>query len=255
MNTDYTVSEYFTLPSKGRVYKELIDPQIKIRSMNCLDEMKRLSPSENQYQNLCSVLDGCLVEKPNLSTYDMCIGDYQFILYKLREVTYGSEYTGEALCPYCQSQTSGKFNMDDLPIKEWSEDVVNLQEFELPITKKKIRIKMTTPRMLDQRAQKLKSNRSKKTGLNLTLMFSIEQIVEEIDGQAPNPVTMEEWIKSLPMQDINTIIKHSEALDNSISVETGLTYTCEVCGLPFKSSLRTDNEFFRPSLEIGSQWE
>ena len=83
---DYTISEIFTLPSNGLVYDPPVAPEITLRSMTTADEMRRLSTSEYQYKPMSDIMNGCIVDGPKLSTYDMCLGDYQFLLYKLRIV-------------------------------------------------------------------------------------------------------------------------------------------------------------------------
>ena len=89
---DYTIAESYTLPSLGKVYDHEINPHIKLRSMTTTEEMKRLSPSDRPYENLAEIIDDCLIEKPDISAYDLCVGDFQFLLHKLRIVTYGPMY-------------------------------------------------------------------------------------------------------------------------------------------------------------------
>ena len=90
--SDYTIAEEFTLPSGGQLYDPPISPIVKLRSMTTEDEMKRLSPSERAYKNMCEIIDGCIVDDIGISTYDMCLADYQFLLHRIRVVTYGKEY-------------------------------------------------------------------------------------------------------------------------------------------------------------------
>lgn len=78
----YTIAERYTLPSHGLLYEKDVNPEIKLRSMTVRDEMKRLAPVTDGtiYRNMAEIIDSCLVEKPGISSYDMCIGDYQFLL-------------------------------------------------------------------------------------------------------------------------------------------------------------------------------
>ena len=45
MTDHITITEDYSLPSKGKIYGKQFDPAIKLRSMTGEDEMKRLSPS------------------------------------------------------------------------------------------------------------------------------------------------------------------------------------------------------------------
>lgn len=113
-----TIQETFTLPSKGQIYDKPINPEITLRSMTTMDELKRLSPSDLPYKNMCDMIDDCMVNYKEKSSYDMCIGDYQFLLHKLRIVTYGSNYNMVVSCPNCASVEEKVFNLEDLEILE-----------------------------------------------------------------------------------------------------------------------------------------
>ena len=129
---DYTISEFFTLPSDGKVYSELIDPQIELRSMTTAEEMRRMSPNDHIYENLCSIIDDCLVKGPNISSYDMCLGDYQFLLYKLRLVTYGSEYNVPVkIARLSQTFGAGVEKNDNRVFAQFSKSVINKENIIL----------------------------------------------------------------------------------------------------------------------------
>ena len=58
---DYTISESFTLPSKGLIYDKKFDPIVTIHSMQTRHEMMRLSPGEYPYKSLCDIIHDCIV--------------------------------------------------------------------------------------------------------------------------------------------------------------------------------------------------
>ena len=78
-----TIVENYTLPSKGLIYKTPINPEITIRSMTLAEEMRRLQISEDLYRPMSEVIDDCIESKLPMSSYDMCLGDYHFLLHKL----------------------------------------------------------------------------------------------------------------------------------------------------------------------------
>ena len=80
---NFTISEYLTLPSKGLIYDKKVAPEIHMSSMTTRHEMQRLAPSKSQFKTLCDIIDDCMIEKLGISSYDMCTGDYQFLLFKL----------------------------------------------------------------------------------------------------------------------------------------------------------------------------
>ena len=98
---DYTIAEDYVLPSLGKVYDKAVNPNVKIRSMTTEEEMKRLGHTDKPRKLLAEIIDDCLIEKPGISSYDLCIGDFQYLMHKLRIVTYGSDYLMQTRCPLC----------------------------------------------------------------------------------------------------------------------------------------------------------
>lgn len=251
MNNSITIVEQCTLPSKGKVYGVPVNPNISLRSMTTAEEMRRLQPSERPMQVLCGLIDDCMVDKCGISSYDMCLGDYQYLLHRLRMVTYGGEYRTSTQCPYCLSTNEDTINLGDLVINEYTEDVQQYFEFDLPRTKHHIKIRMQTPRMLDEvqvRAKDYKK-RSNKKG-DSALLFTVQFLIDTVDGEKLDPVKIEEFVEELPMMDVNYILAHSTKLNEKVGLDTDMTVMCDVCGLEYHATFREGSEFFRPTIDI-----
>ena len=248
---DYIFGEEYDLPSHGKVYSSEVNPHIKLRSMTTNEEMKRLRPSDRPYKVMADIIDDCLVEKPGISAYDMCLGDFQFLLYKLRIVTYGEEYGVTCKCPFCLSTSTETVNLDSLPVLEYTEELEDQLEFELPKTKHRIRLKMQTPRMMDNIDLKSKefAKKAKQFDGDSAFLFSLKEQIELVDGEAPNPIYFEQWLRELPAGDSNYIKRKAQKLANAIGVENKVEVFCDVCGMSYDSSFRTAEDFFDPGLD------
>lgn len=251
--TNYTIAEEYILPSRGKVYSQDVNPNVKIRSMTTEEEMKRLAPSDKTYKNLCEIIDDCLLENPGISSYDMCLADYQFLLHKLRVVTYGPEYPLTSKCPFCGTDNDININLEEIELKFYDDDnFTKLTEFKLPKSGKNIKLRMQTPRMIDEvnsRANELRKktkNQSRDAAFSLTL----QSLIESIDGQKIDPIKKEDFILKLPMMDTNYIIKHAQKLVESFGLNNTLSNTCSICGLDYNSNFRITSEFFGPSIDI-----
>lgn len=249
---NYTISETITLPSNGQVYEYDVIPTIKLRSMTTAEEMQRLSQSGSTYKNLCDIIDACMVENPGISSYDMVIGDYVFLLYQLRIITYGSEYKTASVCPFCGATNVDTFSLDDLIIHKYEDTEESYKEFDLPVSGHHIELRYQTPRLIDRITDQVKEFRNKAKTINYdpTLLFTLKALIEKIDGKKPNPLTVEDWIKNLSMKDTNMILQYADKLNDSIGIETKLYTSCNICGLEYESQLRITQEFFRPSLDF-----
>lgn len=248
---DWTIAEEFTLPSKGKVYSQDVNPNIKIRSMTTEEEMKRLGHSPYIYKMFSNIIDDCLVEKPNISTYDMCIGDYQFLLYKLRSVTYGPDYEVATMCPHCGNTNTIKVNLDKLKTNSFEDSMKKYMEFELPVSKKLIKLKLQTPRMLDEVNRKTKELQEHSSNIDSepAILFNVVSLIETIDGQVISEQKLENFVRKLPMKDTNFILQNSKKLIMGIGIDTTISHTCESCNNEFKLQLPITGEFFGPSID------
>ena len=252
--SNYTISEMVNLPSGGKIYGQNVDPHIELRSMTTAEEMKRLSQSgSGTYKTMCNIIDDCMVNNPGISSYDMCLGDYIFLLYKLRIVTYGSTYRITSTCPFCGCNNVSEFSLDDLTVMPFDEETNNkFKEFELPVSKKVVTLNYQTPSMFDSVSEQVKEFRSKTKGKqpDPTLIYTIKSLIDTVDGKKPNPLNIDNWIKNLPMLDTNTILNYADRLNNSIGIDTAIQNECDICGLTYDLNLSITNEFFRPALNI-----
>lgn len=251
--TNYTIAEEFKLPSNGKVYSVDVTPSVKLRSMTTEEEMKRLAPSDRAYKNLCEIIDDCIIGDPGISVYDMCLADYQFLLHKLRVVTYGAEYPVTTVCPYCAHEADHVVDMNDLPVTEYNPDeFAKYIEFTLPVTKKHIKLRLQTPRMVDdvtERDRELKK-KSKGKSQDSAFLFSLQSLIETVDGEKLDPVKREDFVRSLPMMDTNYIMKHAEKLVESFGVDNTMEFRCPLCGLDYTTSFRITKEFFGPTVHF-----
>jgi hypothetical protein len=250
--TNFTIANEYTLPSHGQVYNQEINPTFKLRSMTTLEEMKRLNHSDKPNKNLAEIVDDCLLEPIGISAYDLCIPDFQYVLHKLRIVTYGPTYKLSSNCPWCSSNNINSVNLDELNFKEFDYDTyMKYSDFELPSSKVNVRIKMQTPRMLDNISTKIKEIKRKNPMFegDPTLLCTLEYMIESIDDRVPEKFKLPEIIKKLPMMDTNYILKSAEKLNESFGLDKSLEHTCSVCGFDYTGNFRTTTEFFGPSID------
>ena len=249
---NFTIANDYELPSKGKVYSKDMVSYFKLRSMTTMEEMKRLNHSDKPNKNMAEIMDDCLVEDIGMSAYDLCVPDFQYMLHKLRIVTYGPSYKLSCTCPWCGSQNDNVVNLDDLFCKDFNEEeFLKYSEFELPVSHKIVRLRMQTPRILDTIASRVKEAKKKNIGFegDPTYLYTLEELIDTIDGVQPQRFKLTEFLKNMPMRDANMIVKSAEKLNDSFGLDKSLEHTCSVCGLDFTGNFRTTSEFFGPSID------
>ena len=252
---DYTSKETFTLPSKGKIYNPPINPEVTLRSMTTMEDMERTSPSQLEYKNMSNIIQRCIVDndEQKISVYDLCLGDYLFLLHKLRVVSFGPSYKIFTQCPKCGHSEVQTISLDDLDVLDDVDSMIELSTFTLPQSKLVITLKLQTPRMLDEierlRTEYLTKNPDQ---VDPRLMITLMQLIDTVDGKKyTNRVQLENFVKTLPIRDANYIIKMADKINGKVGIDYSIVCHCgnSQCGNNFLSTFRYSQEFFTPSID------
>ena len=248
--TNYTVMEGYELPSKGLIYDKKVNPHVELRSMTARDEMKRLAPSTTPLKTLADIIEGCMIEKPAIHVYDMALADYEYLLHKLRIVTYGPDYKMVLRCPECGESFETVANLDDLEVKNF--DITKFEElktFQLPKSGKTITLKVLTPRLLDTIESRTKEmqRKYKSAEIDFETKVKLQLCIETIDGNIVSPVDIESIIDNLPALDMQKILSNMDKLNQSFGINNEIFLNCTKCNSEVMTFFRFGPEFFRPS--------
>lgn len=248
MSSDTRIAEVFTLPSHGLIYEEDVNPEVVLSSMTTRHEMLRLSTVEDSQKIMSQIIDDCIESDMGISSYDLCLGDFQYLMFMLRVVTFGNEYELRGKCPFCGFEQSTSIGLDELEVREYDESLVDLLEIKLPKSGNVVKLTLQTPRMLDRINTKVKEYRRKHkdTDENPVILFTITASIEEIDDEKPSSFTLEEWVKDLPLADTNALINRIDLINNKIGIDLNVEEDCKVCGTTYLVPFRINQTFFRP---------
>ena len=248
--TDFTIMEGYTLPSKGKIYSENVNPLVELRSMTAREEMRRLSPSSTPLKTLADIIEDCCIEKPAIHVYDMSLGDYEFLLHKLRIVTYGEDYKVALRCSECGEMIETIAKLDQLSVKEFDEEKIReLQTFSLPASGRMVTLNFLTPRRVEEMEVKAKDMKRKYKTATIdfdTLVRAVSNI-DTIDGEKKHEHELEDIITKLPARDLQKILNNIDKLNQQIGLDNILLLTCPKCGEEVSTFFRFGPEFFRPS--------
>ena len=248
--TNYTIMEGYTIPSKGKIYAENVNPNIELRSMTARDEMKRLSPSSTPLKTLADIIEGCCLEKPAIHVYDMALGDYEFLLHKLRIVTYGEDYKVALRCTECGELIETVAKLDQLTVKEFDEAIVDeLRSFTLPQSGHTITLDFITPHKIEEMEAKVRELKRKyKTAtIDFETLVRAMSNIDLVNGEKKPEHELNEFVSNLPAKDLQKILNNIDKLNQQIGLDNVLFLTCPKCGEEVSTYFRFGPEFFRPT--------
>lgn len=250
MEQEYTIAEDYELPSGAAIYgPNKFDPHVKLRSWTVREEMKRQGNSQRAHEKLCNLIDACLLTKLPMSVYDMHVGDYEYLLHKLRVVTYGPEYKISVTCPHCFQTRQAIMNLDDLKVKKFDlKDFDNCLNFKLPKSGDEIVIRYQTPRMLDDIDMKIKEFRKKnpEADYDPTTLITLQEVIETVNGNKLKYVELETYLNNLNARDANYILNRVIKSSKMIGLDTIANVSCASCGGDIITYFQFGPEFFRP---------
>ena len=143
-------SEIIDLPSGGKIYGKdspLYKGKIEIKYMTAKEEDILTSQNLIKKGAVLEKLMDSLILTPGINTKDLVLGDKNAIMIAIRILAYGPEYSTEVTHPTTDETITHKFNLADCPYKIVPSDVdysSNEFDFELPISKSKIKWKLLT---------------------------------------------------------------------------------------------------------------
>jgi hypothetical protein len=247
-----TIQEEYELPSGGKIYEKPVNPHIKLRSMTVREEMKRLSPSNNEFKKMSDIIEACIVgEKPTVKVYDMCIGDYEYLLHKLRVVSHGNKYRMSVVCPNCGDVVDSEVDLDSLKSREFDlGEFRDLMNIHLDDADRDITIKFQTPRILDSintREAEMKKRASEFVDVDYNLLATLEYAIDTVDGNHVAFTDKTTFIYSLSVKDMNKILNRLQTLNRKVGLDTDrVVIPCKKCNYEILTFFRYQSEFFRP---------
>jgi|TARA_R110002110_G_scaffold37038_1_gene122748 hypothetical protein len=218
------------LPSQNKFYK-LIEPSLPItlRPMNFEDEKSMVS-NKNANSDVLNILLGRCVS--NVSIGSILLFDKLFLLMKLRQISYGEDYTATISCPQCRRENNVSFDLSKLKINYVEDNATNPFEVKLPVIDKVVKVQF--PRIEDE---KYFSNLE---GLTSNLW----RFVEDIDGHSKKPI-ISGVLKKLPLKDMHVLMNTIQGKEYGL--DTTVRFACNYCTYHEKMDLPITADFFTVS--------
>lgn len=249
---NFVEPETIPLPSGGRLYTQITDDEdikegyIKMYPMTVKEE-EILSTQRFLKSGAATrmVIDNCLDSA--FEAKDVLLFDSNYLLFYLRKISYGDEYTFSLKCTnsICEKEFDHTVLISELQFNELPEDLKEPIEVKLPYTKYTVRVVL--PRLYhSEEIHRRNLNRKKSTTdsdqrLVDNLMVTTIEIITPEKEQLEQKY-WEEFFEALPGMD------RAELRDRT-DFETGVdkleNVDCPYCGTNYSGSIPIGINFFR----------
>lgn len=248
-------TEIVALPSGGVFYEKtspLASGTIELKIPTALQE--DILTSRNLIQKgivIDEFLKSIIVGQVNYD--DLLLGDKNGLLIASRILLYGPDYEVTFKCPNCGEQNNLKIDISELNAKEIDDTLKPNSdgefEYELPVSKTKIKFKLLRHR--DEAKINMLLKKTKKymtSGISSEISTRLSHVITEVRGER-GYMSIEKFVKN------EMTSRDSRELRNILSkvspgIDTDVDFMCSECSHEQVISLPMDISFFWPGGQV-----
>lgn len=237
--------ELIPLPSKGKLYGFCDDEEVKNGFIRLypmtLAEEEILTTQKFLKTGVATrmIFENCIAS--NIEAGDILTFDSTYLLYRLRQISYGDDYTIKLKCPNssCEKEFKETIKISDLSFEELSDDVEEPIIKKLPISG--YTVTLVLPRVIH--SERLYMKQKEEEDINsrvLSLVVTTVSIKDE-KGKELDPKHWTDFYSALPTLD-------RAELTEATKFDTGIdkiNCVCPKCGHDWEETVPIGAEFFR----------
>lgn len=240
-----TIEKTVQLPSNGLFGGP---KEVTIRAMTTREEKIILSAKD--FSVFTQLVKSCIVEPKELDTGLLHQNDIMYLVYALRELTFGPIYMQEIICPECGFKHENEIDINAMEVKILdTESIDELLQVKLPVNGDTLQLKLLSSGDMTRLDKQVKSKAAKGRLLDPeTYEFTIklmETIVNKNGEEFESFEEKRDYVDNLNMRDLvsiqNTLNKIEFGLNPAVIV------TCSKCKEEVEVNGLICPEFFRPS--------
>ena len=237
-----TLTKTFELPSRGIFGGP---EKVEMRPMTTKEEKMLYTAKDGTF--LQKIVASCCVDPEHLDTNKLHPSDITYLLYMVREMTFGPIYKQQMECPYCNLKQD-----IEIDITEMTNYLLDFEEMErefnltLPVNGDKIELQLISQGKMEEIAntiKKLDRQGKLKDPVGYEYTYRFASLIKTINGEEKDIKDVINYVDNLNLRDFSEIKK---ALSNvSIGLDTSNIRVCKNCGEEVEVFGVTVPEFFR----------
>lgn len=237
--------ELIPLPSKGLLYQFCDDEEVKSGFIRLypltLAEEEILTTTKFLKTGVATrmIFDNCIAS--NIDASDLLTFDSTYLLYRLRQISYGDDYIINLKCPSssCEREFKETIKISELKFEELKDDVEEPIVVKLPMSN--YTVTLVYPRVIHGEKLYMKQKDSDENNTRLLNLIITTVSIQDEKGKELNPKDWEAFYKAIPAGD-------RAELTSATKIDTGIDKikcVCPHCGESWSETVPIGAEFFR----------
>ena len=248
-NQGTALTETVKMPSRGLIPG--VPKEIVIKAIQRKDKKKLLMSETDDV--LLSLLQYSIVSPSDFNVYNLLPFEAEYLLYRLRILTYGSNHVFKDRCPNCREVNDVNMDLNLIPIVELPDNFKLTFDIKLPISNDLITCKLLTEGeriAISKQAKELKEG----TGNNsVDIDILWESRVVAINGYDKlAPIEKTQYLDEMNDYDSEYLMEYYNAYQGNYGLQTELHYICDKCKKSVDSDMPSIYTFFRPTIKISN---
>lgn len=241
----FTEEHEIKIPTGGKLYQDADDEDIRngivrLQPMSLADE--EIITNQTYVKNgtvFTKLLNNCILN--NFDAKNFTAYDTYYLIYALRQITYGSDYKFNIECDSCGKINECEIDMNEVEFSELEGDETSEKTIKLPVSKFTITIRNGV--IGDESEIKKLSKKNEEAG-DVILSYVVRTIALLDDKDEPvNPSDFIDFFLALPGRDRAAITEAFKNIDGLQVPKIG--YVCPKCGTEHEIEIPFTKEFFR----------
>lgn len=247
-NQTSALIETVQLPTRGLLPN--VPKEITIRAIQRKDKKKILMSNADNI--VIALLQECIVTPKDFNVYELLPFEINYLIYRLRILSYGSTNTFNETCPYCGGKNDVNVNLNDIPIIEVPDNFKTTFNIgPLPISQAIITCKLLSEGEVIEIAKQAKDFADVTGNKYANLDMLWESRIISINGvDKISPLEKTTFLDGLTDLDSEYLMEYYDAYNGNYGLQTKLHYICDHCKGEVNSDMPSIYSFFRPKFEI-----
>lgn len=249
MNYESNFVQEIVLPSKGLLNPEIPEGKVTQRCMMVADQKFLSGSNVSGGSQVRQLLQRTIKEPESFDVSSLSLPDTLFLLFKLRVLSYGTEYKFKTRCPECGSKIDLTVDLSELEVETLEEGFQDNLSVVLPNRGDTVYTKIMTNADMDEIDKEIKRRKRKNPNDDseyiLRIVYSIEKIkLAKEKTELTHPIDIERYVNSLTDYDASAIIATRD--DLTFGINPVINTVCPECHEDIEIAIAFSGEFFRP---------